>query len=98
METIRVIKDKSLKWEVSIGSQALNLLERKGITGKEKDNVLSEAIDVLGNCGDPRKEENKTTGLAIGYVQSGKTLSFTTVSASISKWFQCYYNYRWLNN
>ena len=85
METIRVIKDKSLKWEVSIGSQALNLLERKGITGKEKDNVLSEAIDVLGNCGDPRKEENKTTGLAIGYVQSGKTLSFTTVSALASQ-------------
>lgn len=85
METIRVIKDKDLKWSVSVGSQALDLLDRKGIKGIEKDNVLSEAVDVLGNCGDPRKEENKTTGLAIGYVQSGKTLSFTTVSALASQ-------------
>lgn len=85
METIKVLKEKSVDWNVSIGSQALDLLERKEIKGIEKDNVLSEAINVLGNCGDPRKQENSKTGLAIGYVQSGKTLSFTTVSALASQ-------------
>ena len=81
MEKIRVIREKNLDWQVSIGTQALNLLERKGIKGTERENVLNEACDVLGNCGNPNNEENSKTGLAIGYVQSGKTLSFTTVSA-----------------
>jgi len=81
MEKIKVIKNNSQEWDVSIGSQALDLLERKKIKGKEKDKILSEACDILGNCGNPSNKENKTTGLTIGYVQSGKTLSFTTVSA-----------------
>ena len=80
MEKIKVINN-SHEWDVSIGNQALDLLERKKIKGKEKDKILSEACDILGNCGNPSNEENKTTGLTIGYVQSGKTLSFTTVSA-----------------
>ncbi|NCX10732.1 MAG: hypothetical protein EBX21_04000, partial [Proteobacteria bacterium] len=49
LKEYETFKDKNLKWTVSVGSQALNLLERKGIVGKERDNVLSEAIDVLGN-------------------------------------------------
>ncbi|MBT4709900.1 MAG: hypothetical protein HOB81_06500, partial [Flavobacteriaceae bacterium] len=53
MEKIRVIREKNLDWEVSIGTQALNLLERKGIKGTERENVLKEACDVLGNCGNP---------------------------------------------
>ena len=85
MEKIRVIREKNLDWEVSIGTQALNLLERKGIKGTERENVLNEACDVLGNCGNPNNQENSKTGLAIGYVQSGKTLSFTTVSALASQ-------------
>ena len=33
METIKVLKEKSVDWNVSIGSQALDLLERKEIKG-----------------------------------------------------------------
>jgi hypothetical protein len=32
-------------------------------------------------CGKPNNSENSETGLVIGYVQSGKTLSFTTLTA-----------------
>ena len=85
MEKIRVIREKKSAWEVSIGAQAISLLDRKGIKGTERDNVLNEACDVLGNCGNPINQENSKTGLAIGYVQSGKTLSFTTVSALASQ-------------
>ena len=85
METIQVLNDENQKWEVSIGSQALGLLERKGIEGDEKNRILNEACEILGNCGDPKKKENNVTGLAIGYVQSGKTLSFTTVAALASQ-------------
>ena len=85
MEKIKVIRNKGDKWDVSIGTQALDLLERKGIKGKEKDSILSEACDILRNCGNPINKENDVTGLAIGYVQSGKTLSFTTVSALASQ-------------
>lgn len=85
MEKIHVIKENKFEWEVSIGTQAIDLLERKGIKGAERENVLNEACDVLGNCGNPINNENSKTGLAIGYVQSGKTLSFTTVSALASQ-------------
>tara|TARA_B110000503_G_scaffold143622_1_gene246413 strand:- start:1508 stop:3646 length:2139 start_codon:yes stop_codon:yes gene_type:complete len=85
MEKIRVLTEESVTWNVSIGNQAINLLERKGLKGDEKGKVLNEACDILGNCGDPSKEENSITGLAIGYVQSGKTLSFTTVAALASE-------------
>jgi hypothetical protein len=32
-------------------------------------------------CGDPKSEANNSTGMVLGYVQSGKTLSFTTLAA-----------------
>ena len=81
IDKIHVLTEKNVTWNVSVGNQAISLLQRKGLKGDEKEKVLNEACDILGNCGDPSKDENSITGLAIGYVQSGKTLSFTTVSA-----------------
>ncbi len=46
--------------------------------------VSDEATEILSKCIDPNKknlETNKSTGLVIGQVQSGKTLSMTAVSA-----------------
>jgi hypothetical protein len=42
--------------------------------------LLTEAWSVLARCAPPSADERET-GLVIGYVQSGKTTSFTTVSA-----------------
>ena len=45
------------------------------------DSVLQEALRILGRCIPPDEEGTPETGLVVGYVQSGKTLSFETVIA-----------------
>ena len=47
----------------------------------EWETVKTEAISVLSKCAPPTAPPKQETGLVIGYVQSGKTLSFTTVAA-----------------
>ena len=82
MEEIKLSNSKrSGNWRANIGEVALNLLEKKGLSSEECNNVLNESIDILENCGNPENETNSKTGLVIGYVQSGKTLSFTTLAA-----------------
>jgi hypothetical protein len=44
-----------------------------------EDSVLSEAKRILGRCLPPSCITGSETGLVIGYVQSGKTMSFETV-------------------
>jgi hypothetical protein len=41
--------------------------------------VLHVAQRILGRCHPPEKPADKRTGLVVGYVQSGKTMSFETV-------------------
>lgn len=43
--------------------------------------VLQEAQRILGRCLPPHEVGTPETGLVVGYVQSGKTLSFETVIA-----------------
>jgi hypothetical protein len=43
------------------------------------DSVLYEAQRILGRCLPPTDPPEHETGLVVGYVQSGKTLSFETV-------------------
>lgn len=45
------------------------------------DSVLQEAQRILGRCLPPTENGTPETGLVVGYVQSGKTLSFETVIA-----------------
>lgn len=45
------------------------------------DSVLVEAIRILGRCQPPAGPVGNKTGLVVGYVQSGKTMSFETVIA-----------------
>lgn len=44
-----------------------------------EDSVLQEAQRILGRCLPPTKMSGRETGLVVGYVQSGKTMSFETV-------------------
>lgn len=44
-----------------------------------EDSVLHIAQRILGRCHPPKDPAGKRTGLVVGYVQSGKTLSFETV-------------------
>jgi hypothetical protein len=45
------------------------------------DSVLQEALRILGRCLPPSEPAGRETGLVVGYVQSGKTMSFETVIA-----------------
>ena len=51
---------------------------------KELDTLRNESIDIISKCTNSSKSDSFQTGLVIGYVQSGKTLSFTTVIALAS--------------
>ena len=46
---------------------------------KSPDSVLHEAQRILGRCLPPTDPPDPETGLVVGYVQSGKTMSFETV-------------------
>jgi len=46
---------------------------------KSPDSVLHEAQRILGRCLPPNDPPDPETGLVVGYVQSGKTMSFETV-------------------
>ena len=46
-----------------------------------REALLESATSILSKSVDPRSVEGRETGLVVGYVQSGKTLSFTTVMA-----------------
>lgn len=45
------------------------------------NSVLQEALRILGRCLPPAEPSGRETGLVVGYVQSGKTMSFETVIA-----------------
>ncbi|MDX7680041.1 Z1 domain-containing protein [Aeromonas caviae] len=44
-----------------------------------ENSVLQEAQRILGRCLPPTEPSGRETGLVVGYVQSGKTMSFETV-------------------
>ena len=67
---------------IEVGEQTTGLLARqKRLSPEEEERVISEAQDLLSQCCNPVGGKSSNTGLAIGYVQSGKTLSFTTLTA-----------------
>jgi hypothetical protein len=63
------------------GHETTGLLDRKLEDQESRREVLSGAVDVLSRCVPPSDPVGRRTGLVVGYVQSGKTLSFTTVAA-----------------
>jgi hypothetical protein len=74
-----------LKWEPIQGKETTDFIDRKHSTSQipksALQDVVFEAQQVLGRCVNPRSPAQGSTGLVVGYVQSGKTISFTTLSA-----------------
>jgi len=87
LETIEVIthdRRPGQTWTPSIGTEILGFrehLEQLEIPQSDRDTVLNEALSVLSRCVPPANNAGRDTGLIIGYVQSGKTMSFTAVAA-----------------
>lgn len=69
-------------WNPIEGEETGGLLLRTFPDDASARRMLAEASrGILSRCSDPQGPKRADAGLAIGYVQSGKTLSFTTVAA-----------------
>src|ERR1700722_12153514 len=68
-------------WVPTIGEEAVALMELKRLPPPSGDRIQQVAAEILGKGMNPRAADGQRTGLVVGYVQSGKTLSFTTVIA-----------------
>lgn len=82
---LEVRKLEGIKWNPKIGQETEDLLEyymkEKGLDSQGTDTIKNETYQILSMCGDPMAKSNSDTGLVVGYVQSGKTMSFTTLAA-----------------
>src|SRR5438128_1137910 len=79
-EQIEIIPDIPQGWNVAVGPETFALLESLGLTQGDTT-VRDEAVSVLRKCVRPTSPGGQETGLVVGYIQSGKTMSFTTVTA-----------------
>lgn len=57
------------------------LTANQALSPDEKERLVVETTQILSDCVDPQADPDANTGLVIGYVQSGKTLSFTGLTA-----------------
>lgn len=76
------------RWNPFVGDETMELLRSNSKLVDSNRNlneagqrVLDETFLIMQVCGNPNTNTNSETGIVIGYVQSGKTLSFTTLAA-----------------
>jgi len=71
------------EWTIQVDCPEVAYLRDKypEIPEEEFNAVLGSAADLLSKCPNPKTKTGQKTGIAIGKVQSGKTLSFTTLIA-----------------
>jgi hypothetical protein len=69
------------RWNPVVGAECYDLLERQDEAIRE--GVRGSSVDILSRCSPPANDQppEGRAGLVVGYVQSGKTLSFTAVAA-----------------
>lgn len=72
---------KGVRWMPTEGEQAAGVARRSGLDEPARARLLQSSAEILGSGVDPQDKKDEATGLVVGYVQSGKTLSFTTVMA-----------------
>ncbi len=83
-EIIQIVgrpQDPMELWSPKAKEETFDLLAHLGLPPESSTRIRDEAVSVLARCIPPNSEPSSSTGLVIGYVQSGKTLSFTTVTA-----------------
>lgn len=68
-------------WQPRVGNETQQLLEYLKLDDVSTQRLLNETKSILALCGSPEQKTNSETGLVFGYVQSGKTMSFTTLTA-----------------
>lgn len=65
---------------VTDGPEVLSFLDAS-VPAEAHAQIRDAAIDILAKGAPPTDEIGQETGLVVGYVQSGKTMSFETVAA-----------------
>lgn len=70
-----------MRWAPCVGAETASLLETLNLPKASQATLQAEALQILGRCVPPNEPAGTETGLVVGYVQSGKTMSFTTVAA-----------------
>jgi len=79
-DKIKIFKEKS-NFNIAIGEKTIELINGfSKLDSEEKETLLNESAEILSNCVNPIDTVGEVTGLAVGYVQSGKTMSFTTLT------------------
>lgn len=78
---LRANRAPGQRWQPFIGEEAVRLMEYKRLPAAAANFIQQAAARILGFGQDPAVANGQRTGLVVGYVQSGKTLSFTTVIA-----------------
>jgi len=69
-------------WSPVVGSQVTALMERQTkLSPAARNRTNQTAASILSRGQNPADANGQRTGIVVGYVQSGKTLSFTTVIA-----------------
>ena len=71
-------------WGPSIDGEEIRRLRsryQERVSDDEWDDVVQTASSILGRCPTPADNNRRVTGLALGKVQSGKTLSYTSLIA-----------------
>jgi hypothetical protein len=77
-------QDPLARWTPVVGEETMAFLEGLRLPAADRDGrdrLLGEGVSVLRRCQPPSDDEGQETGLVIGYIQGGKTTSFTTVTA-----------------
>ncbi|CAI1879902.1 Z1 domain [Serratia fonticola] len=69
-----------VKWEPKPGKETADFLETISMPDTAKKKLLIDAISILSRGVPPTNGNGYETGLVVGYVQSGKTMSFETVT------------------
>ena len=92
-ESVEVVRElagdlpNGWRWRPQLveNGEAQRLLQRQadiGLPQSARDEIVQSGIEIIARCVSPSEEaDSQETGLVVGYVQSGKTLSFTTVAA-----------------
>lgn len=84
-ETVELLRDEAAtipSWTPKRGVETNGLLSRMTrLDAAAKERVVTESARILSRCVEPGRPDRYNTGLVIGHVQSGKTLSFTTTAA-----------------
>lgn len=81
VEVLSLTQHANARWAPVVGAETLGLLEHLKLSEQNKQTLQGEALSVLSQCIPPSTPNGTETGLVIGYVQSGKTMSFTAVAA-----------------